>query len=262
MAQYYDISIIGAGNVAWHLSQALENAGHHIHEVYSRQPKHAKALVGTLYSAEVADSLDFSESNSTIFIIAVKDDAISAVVEELVLPSSNVIVVHTSGSVSIDALDYTLQNYGCFYPLQSFTKSRKVNFKEIPVFIEASNRETKNALTHLAKSITSKVTYFEGAQRKALHVSGVFASNFVNHLLVIAKQIAAKHKIDFRLLEPLIVETINKGLELGPENAQTGPASRGDLEVLDSHLAFLEWDEDLQAIYKQLSQHILDQMTF
>lgn len=259
MAHYHDISIIGAGNVAWHLSQALENSGHHIHEVYSRQAKHAKALTKTLYSAQVIDSLDFSSSKSSVFIIAVKDDAIKEVAEALIPPSPNAIVVHTSGSVSIDVLGYALQNYGCFYPLQSFVKTRKIKFKEVPVFIEASNRETKHTLTQLAKTVTSKVAYLDSEQRKALHVSGVFASNFVNHLLSIAKQIALKHKIDFRLLEPLVIETINKALELGPEKAQTGPASRGDLEVLDGHFAFLEGDEALQKIYKALSQHILDQ---
>lgn len=259
MAHYYDIAIIGSGNVAWHLSQALENAGHHIHMVYDRKLKHAEALVTKLYNAEATDSLDFSNSHADVFIIAIKDEAIREVADNLVLPSSEAIVAHTSGSISIEALGYTIQHYGCFYPLQSFVKSRQVDFKEIPIFIEASNSTTKNTLTHLAKSITKKVAYFDSKQRKALHVSGVFASNFLNHILTIAKQIAKKHKIDFQLLTPLIVETVNKSFALGPESAQTGPAARGDLEVLEDHLMFLQDDEALQNIYKLLSQHILDQ---
>ena len=259
MAHYYDIAIIGSGNVAWHLSQALENAGHNIHSVYDRKLNRAKDLVAKLYNAEATDSLDFSSSRAAIFIVAIKDGAIREVAENMVLPSQDAIVVHTSGSVSIEVLGYTLQHYGCLYPLQSFVKSRQVDFKQIPFFIEASNGNTKDVLTRVAKSITKKVAYFDSKQRKALHVSGVFASNFVNHVLTIAKQVATKHKIDFQLLAPLIVETVNKSLELGPENAQTGPAARGDLEVLEEHLTFLEDNEALQNIYKSLTQHILDQ---
>ena len=259
MAHYYDIAVIGSGNVAWHMSQSLENAGHHIHSVYSRKLKRAEALVANLYDAEATESLDFSDSRATLFIIAIKDDAIREVAEKLVLPNPDAIVVHTSGGVSIEALGYALQHYGSFYPFQSFVKSRQVDFKEIPIFIEASNTATKNVLTRLAQSITKKVAYLDSEQRKALHVSGVFASNFVNHMLVVAKQIAKQHKIDFQLLTPLIAETVNKSLELGPENAQTGPAARGDLAVLDAHLEFLKDDETLQNIYKLLSQHILDQ---
>lgn len=259
MAQYYDIAMIGGGNVAWHLSQALENAGHTIHAVYDRRIKKAEALVSKLYNAEATDSLDFSESRAAIFVLAIKDDAIREVAEQLVLPNPDAIVVHTSGSVSIEVLGYALQNYGSFYPFQSFVKTRQVEFKEIPIFIEASNAANKRVLTRLAKSISSKVAYFDSKQRKALHISGVFASNFVNHMLTVAKQIATKHKIDYQWLAPLIVETVNKSLALGPENAQTGPAARGDLEVLEAHLDFLNDDETLHGLYKVLSQHILDQ---
>ncbi len=259
MAHFCDIAIIGSGNVAWHLSQALENAGHNIHSVYDRKLKRAEALVANLYNAEATDSLDFSNSRAALFILAIKDDAIATVVEKLVLPGPDAIVVHTSGSVSIEVLGDAWHHYGSLYPLQSFVKSRQVDFKDIPIFIEASNADTKNVLTRLAQSITRKVAFLDSKQRKALHVSGVFASNFVNHMLVVAKQIAKQHKIDFQLLTPLIVETVNKSLELGPENAQTGPAARGDLGVLESHLEFMKDDEALQNIYKSLSQHILDQ---
>lgn len=259
MAQYYDIAIIGSGNVAWHLSQALENAGHNIHLVYDRKLKRAEALVAKLYNAEATDSLDFSSSRAAVFIVAIKDDAIREVAEKLELPNSESIVAHTSGSVPIEVLGYALRHYGSLYPLQSFIKSRQVDFKEIPIFIEASNTNTKHVLTRIAKSITKKVGFLNSNQRKALHVSGVFASNFVNHILTVAKQITTKHKLDYHLLAPLIVETVNKSLELGPENSQTGPAARGDLEVLDAHLEFLKDDPALHDIYKSLSQHILDQ---
>lgn len=258
MSFYADIAIIGSGNVAWHLTRSLEQAGHHIHEVYSRNNKNAQALVSKLYSTNVAKSLDFSDSKASLFIVAVSDDAIEEVAFNLILPK-NATVVHTSGSASMEIFHATVNHYGVLYPFQSFSKSRKVNFKDIAILVEASDKETNKLLLKLAGTISNKVVVMDSAKRSALHVSAVFASNFTNHLLLIAKQTAAANKIDFGLLEPLIIETINKSLEIGPENSQTGPAARGDLKILDQHVSFLEENPTVQEIYKLLSQHILDQ---
>lgn len=257
MSLYTDISIIGSGNVAWHLSQALENAGHHIHEIYSRNIKNARTLTGKLYSAEVAPSLDFSESEASIFIVAVSDDAIEEVASEIILPG-NATLVHTSGSCPMDLFESISNHYGVFYPFQSFNKAKKVRFKDIPILIEASDKGTVKFLEKLGRSISSRVEIMNSEKRNALHLSAVFASNFTNHLLTISKQLAKAKKIDFSLLEPLIIETMNKSLELGPENAQTGPAARGDLKILDQHLALLEESPALHEIYKIISQDILD----
>ena len=258
MAFYADIAIIGSGNVAWHLTRALEEAGHHIHEVYSRNTKNAQSLVSKLYSTNVAKSLDFSNSEATLFIIAVSDDAIEEVASDLIIPK-NATVVHTSGSASIEILNGITNHYGVLYPFQSFSKSRKVNFKDVSILVEASDKETNKLLLRLGGTISDKVVPMDSAKRSALHISAVVASNFTNHLLLIAKQIATANKIDFELLEPLIIETVNKSLENGPEKSQTGPAARGDLKILDQHLSFLEGNAPVQEIYKLLSQHILDQ---
>lgn len=256
---YFNISFIGAGNVAWHLAQALENAGHHVHEIYNRDPLQAKALVKKLYNAEVKETLDFTESESTLFVIAVSDDALREVATEITLPSSEAMVVHTSGNKGIEIFEGSFINCGIFYPLQTISRSRTVDFQETPFLIEASNEASAQLLSKLAQSISKHVAFVEGQKRRHLHVSAVFASNFTNHLLFIAKQYASTNKVDFKLLKPLIAETVNKALELGPENAQTGPAARGDLQTLDNHLELLEGDERVQEIYKLLSQHILDQ---
>src|SRR5688572_19964493 len=99
------VSFIGAGNLAWHLAQALDNTEYAVREVYSRNKKNAEALVANLYNAEVNSSLDFSNSSSRIFIIAVSDDAIEEVAQEIVLPD-NSILVHTSGSQPLSLLGY------------------------------------------------------------------------------------------------------------------------------------------------------------
>ncbi|HYG02480.1 MAG TPA: DUF2520 domain-containing protein [Chryseosolibacter sp.] len=253
-----NVSFIGAGNLPWHLAPALDNTDFPVREVYSLNGQNAKALVERLYKATVKNSLDFSTSNSRIFVISVSDDAIEEVVNQLVLPS-NAILVHTSGSQPLSALAYSATpNTGVLYPLQTFTKSRKMDFREVPFFLESESDETAKVLTSMAKSLSKKVQHISSNERKSLHISAVFASNFTNHMLSIAKEILLDNRLDFEYLKPLIVETINKSLSIGPEKAQTGPARRGDLAVLDKHMEFLSGDEAVAEVYKVISQHIVD----
>lgn len=252
------VSFIGSGNLAWHLAPALDNAGYSVREVYSQNPKHAAALVGKLYEAHVNISLDFSASTSKIFIISVSDDAIQEVAQKLVLPD-DAIVVHTSGSQPLTVLDDAgSQNMGVFYPVQTFSKAKKVNFKDVPIFIESESSDVEKVLLKMAKAISGKVKRISSEERKALHIAAVFASNFSNHMLTIAKEIAKQNDLDFDILKPLIAETLNKSLEIGPEKAQTGPAIRGDFEILERHMEFLKENPELAEIYKVISQHIID----
>ena len=253
-----NVSFIGSGNLAWHLAPALDNTDYSVQEVYSQNANHASALVEKLYHAQVKSSLDFSLSPSKIFIIAVSDDVIVEVAQEIILPE-NAILLHTSGSQPLSVLSYAAASrVGVFYPLQTFTKNRKVEFKEIPFCIESKDTETEKVLLNMAKAISKKVYKITSQERKALHVAAVFASNFTNHMLTISRDILLDNKLDFELLKPLIAETINKTLSLGPDQAQTGPAKRGDLEILDKHLEFLQNDEAVAEIYKVISQHLVD----
>jgi predicted short-subunit dehydrogenase-like oxidoreductase (DUF2520 family) len=254
----YAISFIGSGNLAWHLAPALDNVGYVVKEVYSRNPKHAKELTKRLYQAEIKTTLDFSTSGSQIFIIAVSDDAIKSIAQDIVLPD-NAILLHTSGSQPLSVLGYAAtEHIGVFYPLQTFSKSKKVEFKSIPIFIECETPEAEKICLQMGKKISSDVRTIGSRERKALHVAAVFASNFANHMLTISKDLLNENKLDFDLLKPLISETINKGLAIGPDQAQTGPAKRGDYEILDHHVEFLQHDESLASIYKLISQHIID----
>ncbi|MEO1050489.1 MAG: DUF2520 domain-containing protein [Bacteroidota bacterium] len=258
MAQNIKVSIVGAGNVAWHLAPELDNAGFVVQEVYSRNAKNAEALVKRLYQAEVKHDLDFSSSDSNVFIVAVPDDYIEEVAMEIALPDE-AILVHTSGSKPLSALGYSAtEHIGVFYPLQTFSKAKSVVFRDIPICIETENKSTKSTLIKIAQSISSVVKSIDSKDRKALHVAAVFACNFTNHLFTISKEILNDKSLDFELLKPLIVETINKGLMIGPENAQTGPAKRGDMETLDHHMQYLQFNEGYMEIYKTITQHILD----
>lgn len=251
-------SFIGSGNLAWHLAPALDNAGYPVREVYSQNPKHAAALVARLYEAHVNISLDFSASASTLFILAVRDDALQEVAQKLILPD-DAIVVHTSGSQPLSILDDSgSQHMGVFYPLQTFSKTKKIDFKSTPIFIESENTTVEKALIKMGKAISGRVKRINSEERKALHVAAVFASNFSNHMLTIAKEIARQNDLDFDVLKPLIAETLNKSLEIGPEKSQTGPAARGDFEILERHMEFLAENPEMAEIYKVISQHIID----
>lgn len=258
MAEHVKVSFIGSGNLAWHLAPALDNAGFTVKEVYSRNPKHAEALTGRLYQAEVKSNLDFSTSDSTVFVIATSDDAIEEVATEIILPDE-AFLLHTSGSQPLRVLEFAaIENIGSFYPLQTFSKNKRVDFKTVPIFLESNNEDTEKTMMTLANAISNQVRKIGSEERKALHVAAVFASNFANHMLTLSKEILQKNNLSFDLLKPLINETIIKSLTIGPENAQTGPAMRSDLEILDNHLEFLQDDERLADLYKLISQHIID----
>jgi predicted short-subunit dehydrogenase-like oxidoreductase (DUF2520 family) len=252
------VSFIGSGNLAWHLAPALENVGFVVKEIYSANPKHAEALTGRLYQAETKKSLDFSTSPSSVFIIAVSDDAIEEVATEIVLPDE-AFLLHTSGSQPLKILEFAaIENIGSFYPLQTFTKNKKIDFRAVPIFIEGNNEATEKTMMTLGRAISNSVRKISSDERKALHVAAVFASNFANHMLTLSKEILQKNNLSFDLLTPLINEMISKALTAGPDKSQTGPAFRGDLEILDRHFDFLQEDEKLAELYKLISQHIID----
>jgi predicted short-subunit dehydrogenase-like oxidoreductase (DUF2520 family) len=252
------VSFIGSGNLAWHLAPALDNLGFVVKEVFSARAKNAAALTERLYQAEVKTSLDFSDSPSKIFFIAISDEAIADVAKEIILPEG-AILVHTSGSQPLEILRFAaVPHTGVFYPLQTFTKARPVDFKNVPVFIEASDSDSEKELTSIAKKLTTKFKKISSEERKGLHVAAVFASNFPNHMLRISKLLMEQKGLNFDWLKPLVLETINKALAVGPEYSQTGPAVRGDLEILDEHLKFLKKEKALAKIYELISQDIID----
>lgn len=254
----FKIAILGTGNVAWHLAPALEEAGHTITEVYGRSEKNIKGITQKLYTAESKTDLDFTESIAEIFIIAVRDDAISEIADEIILPEDS-ILLHTSGSVSIEALGYSSATYtGIFYPLQSFSKDREISFGEVPFLLESEDQTTLQKLKKLAKSLSHLQYVVKSKDRKALHVAAVFASNFSNHMIRLSEEIMSRQGLDFEMLKPLIIETLSKSLELGAKKAQTGPAKREDMNTLEAHHQFLNYNEQVAEIYRLISQDIID----
>jgi len=243
------VVVIGSGNVAHHLIQAFAKSKKiDVTQVFSRQKK---TVIPLFDSIKITDNFN-DLVKADLYVIAVSDDAIAKVSAQL--PFENRLVVHTSGSVSLDALDKKNRK-GSFYPLQTFSKKAEVDFSQIPIFLESENETDFELLEKVAEVISNKVYKINSEQRKALHVSAVFVNNFVNHLYQIGNEICVENKVPFEVLKPLILETANKVMRLSPKEAQTGPAIRNDKQTIASHLDFL-LDENQKNIYKTLTQSI------
>ncbi len=239
----------------------MENAGHIIAHIYDRDQRKAERFGMDYFNASTDHSLDMSNIDASIFIIAISDDAIEDVASNINLPE-DAILCHTSGSKPMSALGYApTENIGVFYPLQTFSKGKAVDFQSIPICIEGENEMTRNALFALGQSISQQTKEISSKQRKAIHLAAVFACNFTNHMFSVAQNILENQKMDLEILKPLIVETLNKSFEMGPEKAQTGPAIRKDLKTLDQQFDSLKADPELAEIYRLISQHIIDSYT-
>jgi predicted short-subunit dehydrogenase-like oxidoreductase (DUF2520 family) len=243
------VVLIGSGNVAQHLIQAFAKSKEiEVLQVFSRLKETSIPL---LDSSKITNNYtDLVEAD--IYIIAVSDDAIAKVSSQL--PFKNRLVVHTSGSVPIDSLD-NKNRRGIFYPLQTFTKGKEVDFSQIPICLESENDSDFELLEKAAKSISNNVFKSNEKQRKALHISAVFVNNFVNEMYRIGNEICDENKVPFEILKPLILETVNKVMTLSPKEAQTGPAKRNDTQTIEAHLDFLS-NENHSTIYKILTQSI------
>lgn len=262
-----NISFIGAGNVAWHLAPALENAGHHINEIYSRQLQSARRLTSNLYDAQIHSELNFASSTSKLFILAIPDDALETVCPRLVLPEG-AILVHTSGSCSLDKLQSWMAIYsdvpvrtGVFYPLQTFTREQPlVDFTGVPLCLEATDAGTEEELVELGQAISRIVYLVSSSERLLLHLAAVLACNFSNHLLALARELTVSNGLEFELLTPLIQETVRKALSIpDPATVQTGPARRNDQTTIQAHLALLSDRPIVAEIYQLLTKSIQNQ---
>jgi len=248
------ITIIGSGNVATHLAAAFKNAGHSIVQVYSRDMQNA-SLLAYHVRAEATDSLDNIDPETDLFVIAVKDDTIEPIASELAKYGK--LIVHTSGATDLQVLLNHTKNAGVFYPLQTFSKTKEVNFNTVPLCIEGGDELIISKLNELAYTITQNVYRINSAERRTLHLAAVFACNFPNYLYYLSQQLLAEKQLPFDLLRPLILETAEKVHEQMPAAVQTGPAIRNDEKTMDTHLQQLSEKPELQELYKLLSQGII-----
>jgi predicted short-subunit dehydrogenase-like oxidoreductase (DUF2520 family) len=248
------IAFIGSGNLATHLSLALKAAGEEIIQVYSRTDAHAKELADKLGCIHTTN-LDKIYLNADVYILSVKDDAISQIADSICHKCPHALFVHTAGSVLMDIFKGKANHYGVLYPMQTFSKARKVDFRPIPCFIEASSKEDIAIIRSLAESISDHVVDCDSEKRKKLHLAAVFACNLTNHCYRLAERVLQEEDIDWKLYLPLIDETAKKVSEMSPKDAQTGPMVRYDVNVMNRQLALIP-DERTRQIYRLMAESI------
>ncbi|MBL4715392.1 MAG: DUF2520 domain-containing protein [Bacteroidia bacterium] len=248
------IVLIGSGNVATHLGKAFRQAGHQIIQVYSRNLENASVLAGALGSSDVDDFAEISDE-ADIYIIALKDDIISTLHERLSL--ANKVIVHTSGSVPMVTLKPISSKYGVLYPLQTFLKDKELDIASVPFCIEGVSEDVENMLSDLAKELSENVQVVNSEQRQIVHLAAVFACNFSNHMYAIADDLLKNNGMNLDLLRPLIKVSSANLDDADPVDLQTGPAARGDSEIMDKHLEMLERNESYRKVYEDISNSIM-----
>jgi NADP oxidoreductase coenzyme F420-dependent./Domain of unknown function (DUF2520). len=244
---------IGSGSVATHLSLALKEKGITISQVYSRTPANAEILGRKLDAAFTSSIFDIDQT-ADIYFYALKDSAFKQFIRSFDMPDA--IHVHTAGSISINEFDGFATKYGVFYPLQTFSINKEVDFNEIPICIEACNSEVQLKLYELAQKISNKCYIITSEQRKKLHLAAVFACNFTNYLYDVSYQLMESSGLKFDIIKPLITETADKIQHLVPYAAQTGPAVRYDEKTIKKHLEMLSRNSEFRKLYKLITKGI------
>lgn len=251
----YSVSILGAGRVATHLGNALFQAGHHIVQVYGRNPEKANALAEKL-NAEAIHDISLINPDVAMLIMAVSDDAIGSLSAEL--PLINGCVAHTAGFRDRHEINSKHKRKAVFYPLQTFTFEREVDFSKVPFFIEADEADDLELLRQLAAGLSPKIIASTIEQRRILHLAAVMTSNFSNALYIVAKELLDEYGLDFSVLHPLLLETAQKALEVDPREGQTGPARRNDQGTIEKHLKLLEDKPQIAEIYQLMTNYIIN----
>ncbi|MFK7755820.1 MAG: Rossmann-like and DUF2520 domain-containing protein [Flavobacteriales bacterium] len=251
MNDIQNITIIGSGNIATQVALALYEKGIAISQVWSRSLSNASLLANQVNAEAINDTLHLTPSD--LYIVAISDDAISDFISALPLSTP---VVHTSGNTALVERN-NREISGVFYPLQTFSKTRKANWKTIPICLEANSSVFLKQLTQLAELLSGSVKEISSAQRKVLHAAAVIACNFTTHLAAISEQFLEENQLSLDLIQPLMAQTFSNIHEGNVKAIQTGPAVRQDHGTIEAHLQLLTSHPDFQALYLALSKHII-----
>ncbi|MFV0539503.1 MAG: Rossmann-like and DUF2520 domain-containing protein [Dysgonomonas sp.] len=246
------VVFIGAGNVATHLATELFRNSFDIIQVYSRTMESASALAQEIQATPITDTA-LIDNSADLYVFSLKDSVLENIISQI--PSNRGLWIHTAGSVPMDIFHEYTSRYGVLYPFQTFSKGREIDWEKVSVFIEANQSEDIGLLRNIAEKISGKVAELSSQDRKYVHLTGVFACNFTNHMYALSKRFLNHVNLPFEVSLPLIDETAAKVHLLSPEEAQTGPAIRYDENIINKHLDLIE-DEDIRQIYKLISKNI------
>lgn len=248
------LSIIGAGNIGWHLGIAFRRSGLHIKSIISRDRRKGEELAVRI-GASYVDSIECIESIPDVFVICVQDKEIKGIVD--VLKEKEIPLLHVSGSTSIDVFSFCKSEYGVIYPLQTFTRGVEMTYEDIPFLLEASSSVFMNCLEDLAARVTNKILHIHSKQRLKIHVAAVYACNFSNHMAAIAEKILKEEGLNLELIRPLMGQTFEKLSTKSPLKVQTGPAVRNDEETIQKHIKALTEYASEKELYELISQQII-----
>ena len=249
----HNISFAGAGKVAAALCGKIYETGIKVDLIVSPHEERGRSLAESCEASW--SSVPEFPGSTDIIIVAVPDHRLRSVLENLRCPA-DALVVHTAGSIGLDVFPDHITKKGVFYPLQTFSTERKVDFKALPLLLESSDRQSAAILEELAASIGGKNYFVSTEQRIMIHLAAVFICNFTNHMLTGGKQVAEKAGVPFEIFFPLLRETVLKAMDIGPEKSQTGPAVRNDHNTIEKHMELLSFSPELQKIYREITKSI------
>lgn len=247
------IVILGSGNVSNNFVSAINNTNIKVVQIYNRHIESAKSL-SKIVNAEAIDNLTNINPDADAYFFMLSDTGILETAEQIKINKG--ILVHIAGSISMNIFKGKSENYGVFYPFQTFSKEIPINFNTAPICIESSNSYTYNSLRNFAEHLGCKTYDIDEDKRKSLHMAGVFACNFMNHCVFLGEKILEDAGIDKELINPLLKQSFHKVFELGAEKAQTGPAKRMDSVIINDHLEKIKDNKQLYDVYKILTNSI------
>lgn len=254
MSKSINITLVGAGNAAWHIGHRLLDVGFTVLKIINRKSQRADLLAKDLH-CQVQNDFTVSNADSDFVIVAISDSFLAEVLGKL--DARNTIILHTSGSLGVDVFPVNTNKYGVLYPFQTLTTGVAVDFSGIPLCIEGSDTQTKSEIALLARNMSRIVRNISSEQRRILHLAGVIGNNFTNHFMALAIDMLEKNDLDRDLLIPLLEETLVKLKKTGAYEAQTGPARRNNKEVIDTHLELLNSEPALKKLYGIISDSII-----
>jgi predicted short-subunit dehydrogenase-like oxidoreductase (DUF2520 family) len=246
------VVMIGSGNVATIFSRLIKQSGHNVLQVISKQIPNAKTLATEL-NCDFADNYNAINTTADIYIIAINDDSLAKLNAEFNVGDK--LVVHTAASVSKNVLQNISTNYGVLYPLQSLRKEMH-HVVDIPLLIDGNSEQTVKSIQDFALTISPIVNQADDDQRLKLHVAATIANNFTNHLFSLTETFCKNENIDFKLLLPIINETVRRLDTYSPSDIQTGPAVRNDISTIDKHLTVLANYPKLKNLYQLITESI------
>ncbi len=245
---------IGAGKVATSLIYELHKKGYPILSVYSRTLHSAHKLANHFPKAAFTDNLLRVPDKADVYIISLTDDAIPIAVNAL--SGTRSIVVHTSGSAGIEVFSQEIIHCGILYPLQTFNKINRPDFLSVPLLLEASDSKTMKIIREIGADLSGTLIETNSEERKWIHIAAVFACNFLNYMLTCSNEVLKDRDLKFKILVPLIMESVKNAIEHSPSDVQSGPAIRGDEKIIQEHISLLKGKPDLQKIYTFVSRMI------